>query len=168
MANRPKRALANIGFRVLSVLFCISCTTSVSRLTLRKQLQVHALAGQPWLIFWIFWQYSRKPKIACKISADSTFVLRIKGSLSRTLDQGLSLPVVIETPSWRLAVTVSPLLLAVLQSIVLHRCRTPVSSASRNNTVLAIHQWLMWREEKNFSLVHSAQCIGKHLKEQPL
>ena len=46
---------------------------------------------------------------------DGTFVLTLMGSLSRMLDQGLSLPVVVETSNKRIAVLVFPLLLAVLQ-----------------------------------------------------
>ena len=52
---------------------------------------------------------------AQEIPADGAFVLTLMGSLSRTLDQGLLLSVVVETPNERLAVTVSTLLLAVLQ-----------------------------------------------------
>ena len=38
-------------------------------------------------------------QIVQEIPADDTFVLTLMGSLSRMLDQGLLLPVVVETPN---------------------------------------------------------------------
>ena len=85
------------------------------------------------------------------IPADSAFVLTLMGSLTRMLDRGLSLTVVVETPNYISAVTVSPLPFAVLQKNFL-----------RNDTVLAVNEWPMWCEGKIFMLAYSwASCWEK-------
>ena len=40
----------------------------------------------------------------------------------------------------------------------------PVCDASTNVAVLIVHQWLTWREGKNFLSSHSVRCVGKKLK----
>ena len=37
----------------------------------------------------------------------------------------------------------------------------------RNDVLLDTHQWLMWREGKNFLSSHSVLCIGEKVKSQP-
>ena len=90
--------------------------------------------------------HSGKPKIAREISAGGTFVLTLLWLLTRLLDQGLSLPVVSGTFSWRWAVTISPLQWAVLQERF--SCRSPalMCGTSRNDAVPAVNLWLKWCE----------------------
>ena len=86
----------------------------------------------------------------CRSFANGAFALTLIGSLSRRLDQGLLLHAVVETLTKDQQSFLSPLLLAVLQENFWHKCRTLVCSVSRNDAVLAVHQWLMLREGKNF------------------
>ena len=111
----------------------------------------------------IFWQCSGKLEIVPEIPAEGIFVLTLMGSLSRTLDQGLSLPVVVETPNYRLAVIVSTVQLAVLQQNFSCKCRIPLLGMSRNDAALAFHQRLTQCERKNFVLAHSVWCIREKL-----
>ena len=101
MANSAKRAQANLSFGLPILLFWMSYTISVIHLTLCKQLKKFMrLADSPDLpVGYSGSAVGNQKYIAPEIPADGTFLLELMGSLSRMVNQGLSLPVVVETSS---------------------------------------------------------------------
>ena len=103
--NTPNSAKKSTGkynsFGLPFVLFHISCTSSFILFTLSKQFQkLTHLPDSPDPPVWYSCSVAGKQKeIMQEIPADDTFIVTLKGSLSGMIDQGLSLPVVVETPN---------------------------------------------------------------------